>query len=135
MNLLVVAGNIGSDAVLRMTKAGKPVCGFSVAMDSGWGDNKKTNWVKCSIWGDRAEKLAPYLLKGGKVTVSGELSTSEWTNKDGELKTDLQLNVREVTLQGSAGEHKPAQASVAAPQGGLDDMDIPFAQHDRNMYI
>ena len=127
MNLLVVAGNIGSDAELRMTKAGKPVCGFSVAMDSGWGDNKKTNWVKCSIWGDRAEKLAPYLLKGGKVTVSGELSTSEWTNKDGELKTDLQLNVREVTLQGSTGEHKPAQASVAAPaMDDFDDSSIPF---------
>ena len=95
MKSLTIAGNIGKDAELRSTGKGEQVAGFSVGVTDGFGDNKRTLWFDVSIWGKRAETLAPMLTKGGKVCVSGDLSTREY---DG--KTYLTLRASEVTLMG-----------------------------------
>ena len=93
MNNLTIAGNIGKDAELRTTQNGKDVASFTVAVSNG--KNKDATWFDCSIWGDRAAKLQPYIRKGDKITVSGEVSAREHNGK-----AYLQLFVREVTLQG-----------------------------------
>jgi single-strand DNA-binding protein len=95
-------GRVGKDAVTRFTQAGKAVTGWSLAIDKGWGDNKQTIWLDCTLWGERGEKIAPNILKGDRLGVVGELGTRE---HDG--KTYVTLDVRDVTLLGN----KPAEAS------------------------
>jgi single-strand DNA-binding protein len=98
-------------------------------MNSGFGDKKTTTWIRCSMWGDRGVKLAPYLLKGGLVGVSGEFSAREY-EKDGFTKTSCELRVNDVTLLGSPDRAKyekpPAQAPAA--KAAVEDFedDIPF---------
>ena len=108
MNVLTFSGNIGSDAELRATKGGTLVTQFSVAMNSGYGEGKKTTWVRCSLFGKRGESLSPYLIKGQQVVVSGEAAINEWVNKDGETKFSLECKVNDVTLVGG----KPAEATT-----------------------
>ena len=120
MKNIVIAGNITRDAVVRQGGQSN-VTGWSVAVDDGWGDKKTTIFFDCSWWGQRGEKVAPYLLKGGKVAVSGELSKREH-----EGKTYLTVNVSDVTLQGG----KPQSQSGGtydnqAPAPELDS-EIPF---------
>lgn len=93
MKNITIAGNIGKDAELRSTGGGDKVAGFTVAVDDGFGDKKRTLWFDVSIWGKRAEALAPMLTKGGKVCVTGDLSTREH-----EGKTYLTVRAAEVTL-------------------------------------
>jgi single-strand DNA-binding protein len=100
MKSITVAGGITRDAVTRTTPQGDKVTGFSVAVDDGFGQNKKTLYFDCSLWGARGEKLAPYLTKGSKVAVSGDLSTREH-----EGKTYLTVRAAEVTLLGG-GERR-----------------------------
>lgn len=96
MNVLTVTGNIGKDCKVRQVGS-STVCNFPVAMTSGYGDNKQTNWLDCSLWGKQAEsKITEYLLKGQQVSVSGELGTREY-----EGKKYLTLRVDRVTLCGS----------------------------------
>lgn len=129
MKSIVLAGNIGKSAELRSTGNGDKVAGFTVAVDDGFGDKKRTLWFDCSIWGKRAEALAPMLIKGGKVCVSGDLSTRE---HDG--KTYLTVRAAEVTLM-SARQDGQRQERREEPQGGSygaggrpdDDSEIPFA--------
>ena len=74
MQQLIIAGNIGKDAVVRRTQSGESVAGFSVAVDNGKdanGNRRDSTWFDCALWGKRGEALAPYLLKGGKVTITG----------------------------------------------------------------
>lgn len=131
MNVFTFSGNCGKDAEMRATKSGTELCQFSVAVNSGYGDRKKTMWVKCTLFGKRGQSLAPYLLKGSKVVVSGEASLNEWEGKNG-TRTDLEVNVNDVTLvysrqQGSQQSSAPAQQS--APESvpdGFDDEKIPF---------
>ena len=133
MNVGTFTGNIGKDAETRFTKSGTAIASWSIAVKSGYGDNEKTTWIKCLLWGKRAEGgLIPYLTKGTQIAVSGEISLSEWTNKDNETRTTLELNVNEIDLIGGKpqGQQSPSQAAQApAPAPHQDDEfsdQIPF---------
>ena len=145
MNVWNFTGRIGNDAEQRHTAGGTPVLQFSVAVTSGYGQKKETTWARCSLYGKRGESLAPYLLKGGQVGVSGEVTLREWDGKDGSKQKSLEVNVNDVTLLdsrggagGSAGDSGASQGAdggqpspQAAPAGGDfgnfdDDQDIPF---------
>ena len=121
-----VAGNLGRDAELR--QAGKDqVCSFSVASSRKSRGEEQTTWVRCSLWGKRAEALAKYLTKGSKVAVSGELSSHEY---DG--KTYIELRVQEIELMGGnkpsasrRDDPPPDEPRDSAGNDAADD-DIPF---------
>jgi len=102
-------GRIGKDAVVRNTANGDSVTGFSLAIDSGFGERKQTLWLDCALWGSRGEKLAEYLVKGAQVHVAGELGQRE---HDG--KTYLTCRVSDLRLVGG----KPEGAKPAAGGGG-----------------
>lgn len=134
MQNIVITGRIGKDAELRTTGSGQNICNVTVASDQGFGDKKTTNWFRVAIWGKRGQSLAPYLLKGGQVTVSGELEVGEW-----EGKTQLNINANEITLQGGrkqGGDDTAKQSGWGDSQGGggafdsdLDD-EVAFVSCD-----
>lgn len=124
MNLLIVSGNLGKDCVVNYTADNKPVGKFSMAVTSGWSDNKKTTWITCKLFGERAEKLAPYLTKGSKPTVSGEFCNEEWTTQDGEKRTTATLYVDKVSLGAKHGKPEPKPQDNQSDD--VFDDDIPF---------
>ena len=127
MNVLCITGNLGKGAELKSMQDGTPVLKFSVADSQG--KDKPAIWWNCDLFGKRAEALAPYLVKGQQVTVTGTLSEREYEGKKYQT-----LRVNDVALQGGrpAGEQsaRPAQRPAPQPaqQGGFADMDddIPF---------
>ena len=135
MNVISIAGQLGKDAEVRYLTNGDPVASFSVADSQG--KDKPTIWWRCSLFGKRAESLAPYLLKGQAVTVSGNVTEREY-QKDGETKRATEIRVQDVALQGGKREHSDAPRSAPAPAKpapkasggvtGFEDMDddIPF---------
>lgn len=137
MNVFTATGNIGRDAETRHTPSGTAVASFSLAVSSGYGDNKKTTWVRCALFGKRAEGgLIQYLTKGTQVAVTGELSLNEY-EKDGQTRSSLDLRVSEVDLIGgktqngsNASQTPQPAASNAGPDYGAgndyDDQDFPF---------
>lgn len=100
MNQAHFAGRIGRPAELRHTPNGKAVAGFSLAVDERKGGEKSTLWIDCSVWGDRAEKLAGYLTKGTCIAVAGEVGVRTYEARDGSTRSTLTCNVRELTLLG-----------------------------------
>ena len=144
MNNWNFTGNLGKNAELKTTQSGKNVCTFSVAVTSGYGDNQKTTWANCAIFGKRAEgKLPQYLVQGQKVAISGEVQLDEW-EKDGVKKSALKVFVNSLDLVGEKkAEAQPQQQqppinnSQPAPQrtSGFDDFDqdIPFANPYKNI--
>jgi len=131
INNCTFTGRIGKDAETRFTANQKAVTSFSLAVDIGWGDNKKTMWIRCNGWGDRFTKLSEYLAKGQQVGVVGEVSLNEWEGDKGKM-TSLELNVREIALLGAKSES--TQRAKAEPTGfreqasddGFADSEIPF---------
>lgn len=126
MNVFTASGNLGRDCRLNQTQSGTAVVGFAVAVKSGYGDNEQTIWVDCSLFGNRANSLAPYLLKGQQVVVSGELGQREH-----EGKTYITLRCNDVTLVGgkpSAMTHDASQNAYQQPQQAAQPQNQGFQQ-------
>ncbi|KAA0676847.1 single-stranded DNA-binding protein [Roseomonas genomospecies 6] len=104
MNVWTFTGRLGADGELRTTQSGEKVLGFRVANDVGFGDRKTTQWVDCSIWGRRAEALAPHLTKGKAVVVSGEVTIREYEKRDGTRGAGLSVRVNEIDFTGGGRE-------------------------------
>lgn len=130
INVFTFSGRIGRDAETRFTGGGKAVTGFPVAVDVGYGDNKHTVWVDCSMWGERGQNIAPYLTKGGNVTVTGEADLQTYQS-NGADKTKLVCRVNDVQLppKSDAAPQQHRQAPRPAPSPApvvADDDTIPF---------
>jgi single-strand DNA-binding protein len=127
MNSITIAGQLGKDAEVRFLPDGEPVSNFSIADSQG--KDRMTIWWNCSLFGKRAQSLSPYLVKGQAVTVSGNVSQREYTDKTGQKRISTDIRVIEVALQGGRKEGNTDQsAKPKQDASGFDEMEssIPF---------
>ena len=127
MNSITITGNLTRDAELRAMNDGTAVLSFAVGDNQG--RDKKAIFWRSSLFGKRAEALAPYLKKGQQVTIVGSVTEREYTDKDGQKRTSMELRVNDLALQG--GRPEAQEAPRAAPrshvrQQDTDDSDVPF---------
>jgi single-strand DNA-binding protein len=137
MSKMFGLARIGRDAEIRFIPSGEAVVGLSLAFTYRAKGEKMTQWVEGSLWGKRAESLAPYLLKGGLVAVTlDDVHIETYRKADGGEGTKLAGRVSDVELAGG-GERQEAPRQAAQPvrkvpapppTKGFDDMDddIPF---------
>lgn len=142
INRVMISGNLTRDAELRTTQSGTFVLGFGVAVNERrknaqtgqWEDHP--NFVDCTMFGTRAEKIAPYLVKGTKVAIEGRLRFSSWEDRgSGQKRSKLDVVVDEVEFMSS---NKPRQGEYQVeaydygdtppmiPRDDYADADIPF---------
>ncbi len=137
-NVFSFTGTVGRDAEVRYLPSGQAVLNVTVANNIGFGDKQQTLWIRCAVWGKRAEgQLQNYLKKGQQVFVSGELSQSEYRAQDGTTKTTLELNASILDLVGKRNEssqspqqnysHESAPGKQSAQQApSHDNFDAPY---------
>ena len=73
MQKLFIIGNLCADPQLRSTRDGTPVCSFTVAVNEGNGDEKRTTYYDV---GSSKTGILNYVKKGRTIYVSGRLSLS-----------------------------------------------------------
>ena len=133
MNIITITGNVGKDIEIRSMANGDPVGAFSVADSQG--KDKPTIWWHCDLWGKRATALQQYIVKGQQVTVAGNVTEREWTDKEGQTRKTMSIRVIDIALQGGKREgsapssqteskQRPAQQQASGFEV-TDDM-IPF---------
>ena len=133
LNVCTFTGRLGRDAESKYLPTGTAVLEFNIAVDTGFGDKKRSFWLKCAMFGDRGPKLAQYLTKGQQVAVSGEFDPRPYQAKDGAEKISLELRISAVELIGGKNDTQQSQPEPApkpAPKppapNFYDDDDIPF---------
>lgn len=138
INRVTIQGNLTRDGELKKLADGTSVLNFGVAINEQRKDKKTGEWVdapvfvECSIFGSRADGLAPFLTKGRRVTCDGRLRYHSWM-KDEEKRSTITVVVTDFGFADSKGGKErggaPAKAStqpVPAPEPELYDEDIPF---------
>lgn len=113
MLIATATGNLGRDAELKKVGEGS-VCEFNIAVKTSFKRDAPPTWVRCSIWGNRGVNLAEHLVKGTKVTVVGALSLREYQTKQGEARTSVEIDVRDLDFTGGAGSGGDRGATTAA---------------------
>lgn len=138
INIFTASGNVGSDMEVRFTPNNKAIGTFSLPVKSGWGENEKTSWVSCKMFGERAQKLAQHITKGTKLTVTGSFVFDEWENNGVKhsrpviLVNDFEFGSgsQGQNNQGGYQQQRQQQSQQSQQQGGQDfsfDDAIPFS--------
>ena len=85
-----VVGNCGRQPELSDTKAGKPMCRFSVAsnMKNAKTGETKTSWVNVICFDEMADVVAAKVKSGDRLIVSGRLEFDEYEDRNG-VKKDI----------------------------------------------
>lgn len=131
-----IIGNLGRDAELKRGNDGNYVV-FNVCHSTKYRDregNEVTNqlWASCTRNGDGG-RLLPYLKKGQKVYVRGNVSSRTYRGHDGNWHSGINISVDEIELvgaspevaaSGAVGRGEAPQPSGAAPEDA--DTGEPF---------
>ena len=128
MNKLAIIGSLGRDPELRSTPNGIPVCTFSVGVTRRkGGEEPQTDWFKVTAWRQLGENCNRYLTKGKKVFVSGPVSVSTYTAKDGTTRASMEITAEDVEFlsPASAGGEQP-NTDERAGFVKVDDEILPF---------
>ena len=135
---LIGLGRLGRDAELRYTTTGRQVASLSLAYNYGHKYDRQSQWIEASLWGDQAERLAPYLLKGTLVHVilrDVHIETYEGRNGSGAKLVGTVMDIefasgkRAEDGQRPTPTQKPAPAQRPQRQASAydeDDDSIPF---------
>lgn len=124
INRVAVSGHLTRDPELRATTDGTQVLSFGIAVNDRrknpqtgeWEDYP--NFVDCTMFGTRAEKINRYLSRGFKVAIEGKLRYSSW-ERDGQRRSKLEVIVEEIEFLSRQ------QAAEPEPEDAYDE-DIPF---------
>lgn len=126
MNKVIISGRTTADIELKATQTGKSVASFTVAVDTGFGENKQTSFLDVIAWEKMAELVSQYVHKGNKVLICGRLQARTWEDKDGKKRKATEIVANEI-------EFIEAKKSDAAPAPNdsnyteiADDSDLPF---------
>lgn len=95
MNGVIAAaiGRPGRDPDFKYTPNGTALLSFSLAVeDAKKREGDDTQWLRISVWGERAEALAKQVKKGGLIYVEGRCKVRQWTASDGATRADLELS-------------------------------------------
>ncbi|HSW65239.1 MAG TPA: single-stranded DNA-binding protein [Dissulfurispiraceae bacterium] len=125
MNLCIFSGRITRDAETKQIRDDLSITSFSIAVDSGYGERKRTDFINVKAF--KKDALAPHLLKGKAVAVHGEYQEEKW-EKDGEKKSRVVILANHIEFQQGGNVGAAQQAASSGHEkylgGGMDD--APF---------
>mgnify|MGYP003426947213 FL=1 len=107
-------GRLGADAQVKKTPNGKTYMEMSVAVTTGYGEYKKTLWIKVKQWGERVNNIVGIFTKGALIAAYGEPSINEWDGKDGSHHASIEVNCMNVQILSS--KKSVADENVAAAE-------------------
>ena len=103
MNKVILCGNLTKDMDVKIIK-GKTkksddiiVGRFTLAVNEGYGENKKATFIPVTIFNKTVENLEEFLIKGTKVNVVGRLDIKNEETEEG-YKTYVSVVSNEIQL-------------------------------------
>ena len=98
VNKIILSGNLVKDMEVISTKSG---CfgKITIANNRGYGEYEKTNFIQCTIFGEkRVEGLEQLLVTGTGVLITGELDITSKETEDGWVTfTNVKVDDIEIT--------------------------------------
>lgn len=133
INSVTISGNIVREPELKQTRSGASVLAFSVAVNERrkngdqWEDY--ANFIDCTMFGSRAEKMAQYLHKGTKVSIQGKVHQDRWQDKQtGANRSRIGVLVDQIEFMSHGNGQQQAAAQPLPQVGQAQLQQIPRVQ-------
>lgn len=149
VNKVILIGNVGMDPEIRTLESGVKVARLRLAtteriFDRQTNETKElTEWHTVTLWRGLADVADRFVHKGSQIYVEGSLRTREWTDRDNQKRTSVEIVANDMKLLGrrsdGSGQQQyaqqpsavapsrapqPAPAAPVVPDDGPDD--LPF---------
>ena len=137
MNRIMLIGHLGRDAEQRHTQSGSQLVSFTLATTSKWKDDggklqERTEWHRCTAWGDRYRNLFPYLTKGAHIALEGEVRYRKGEH-EGKTITYTDIHVNHIELVGSRRDGGQRQERQMGPSSADANGSRPSQQKPAQM--
>lgn len=124
--LMTGIARLGADAVVRYTADSKPLVDLSLAFNYGKKTaegGRPTQWINATLWGERAERVAPYLEKGKQLfVVLSDIHVESFEKRDGSGVTSvLKARIDNLELISERADKPVAETPRKSRLADLDD--------------
>lgn len=141
--ILTIVGFLTADPELKSTQSGLAVVNITIAATPSKFSKETNEWVngettfmRASAWRTFAEQISARLKKGDKVIAQGRLTTQKFTDKEGNERSSMHLELEslgldlsrppksgysEVSRTESASYEVPAGWAEVATPASVDD--------------
>lgn len=142
INSVVEMGRLTYEPELKVTPSGISVLRFQIAVDRNYapqGEERKTDFIDCVAWRSTAEFINRYFHKGDMIALEGSIQTSNYTDKDGNKRKQVEVVANNVSFcggksnsgTGNTAYNQPAPTYASADNSDFeeiidDDDDLPF---------
>jgi single-strand DNA-binding protein len=119
MNNVFLLGRITKEPEVRQTTGGKSYCRFTLAVDR---DKDSADFIPCVCWGDNAQNMAKYVVKGQQLLVQGKMQSGSYKDDSGNTRYTLDAFIYRIDFLS-----KPKGASDGVNGfHPIDDDELPF---------
>ena len=147
MNKVILMGRLTRDPEVRYStgESSRAIARFGIAVDRRFRrgqDGAEADFFNCTAFGRQAEFVEKYLKKGTKVLLSGRIQNDNYTNRDGQKVSSVQIIAEEIEFAESKNASAGRSEGTYEPQGkpsapvsddfmnlpdGGDEEGIPFS--------
>ena len=110
-----------NDPEVKYTPTQVAMCNLLLAIDTGYGDKKRTDFPRVTVFGKDAENLDRFSKKGLRVNVFGRIETNSYM-KDGKNIYVTNLIAERIEFV----DFKEKKEDIIIPEFKEIDGDIPF---------
>jgi single-strand DNA-binding protein len=122
LNTVLIGGRLTHDPEITMTSTNKKKATFSVAVNSGFGESKKTDFIDCETWEKQADRVEA-ARKGDTVVVQGRVEKQSWNDREtGKKRSKQIIKGIQVDVLAKDGHDEEPRVRAYAPEPD----DIPF---------
>lgn len=143
INMVALMGRLTYEPELKTTPSGVSVIRFQIACDRTYqkaGEERKADFIDCVAWRQTADFISRFFHKGSMIAVEGTLQTSNYTDKSGNNRKQVEVLANNVSFCGSKSEsgtgttaayNQPAPSYASADNSDFEEIvdeddDLPF---------
>lgn len=130
INNVTLMGRITYSPELKSTPNGLSVIRFQVAVDRTYQakeQERQADFIDCVAWRQTAEFISRYFHKGSMIAVEGTIQTSNYTDKNGNNRKQIEVLANNVSFCGSkneSGGNMDIEPESAAKYSNTDNSDF-----------
>ncbi|MDB6081239.1 MAG: Single-stranded DNA-binding protein [Chlamydiia bacterium] len=118
MMLIQILGHVGADPETRVSPAGQKIVSFRMAINSKRKGKETTVWWRVTIFGDRFDRLLPYIKKGSALIVSGMMNPLElYQDKEGATQISYEIIADSINFSPFGGKSDKTQEGQTSQYG------------------
>ena len=119
MNKVELIGRLTADPIIKYTEKNVAFARYTLAVNDGYNENKRTYFINMIAWGSRAETIAKYLTKGSKIAVIGRIQKKKKKKEDGTREYTYDVYTEHLEFLDTKGNEKEI---IIEPEENEDDM-------------